>query len=215
MRCVGACRLQKGCGVLFAGLAAAITLHAPLCVSAPVAAMPAGHGHGTVLSSTQQAYGSWSGSDSFKVGGSACDSVEDSLHEQIQLHTTQIDELMSYMSQFQVACPPLLLFAELVLLLVVNLTSRVYLNWQERAASLAGELERRSTENDRLVAALEAGGPSSPFLSSRVPVPALRTWVVGSLCPCGPQGYRSLYSCLSIVTCVVCALRLPRRSDAL
>ena len=51
---------------------------------------------------------------------------EDSLHEELQVHLSQLDELADHMSQFQ-----------------------------ERSAALADELEKRAAENVRLVRALE------------------------------------------------------------
>jgi len=142
MRVVFQRRLLGSSAPVLLGIAAAIALHASPCSSASSAAGSfASHSAGGAgLPSARQAHGALagdplaglhsSGREGRTHGRPAQDEDEDSLHDNIKLQLNQVDELVSHMSQFQ-----------------------------ERTAALAGELEKRAAENDRLVEALESVMP--------------------------------------------------------
>jgi len=169
MRTAGA---RGRAGARLTGLVWALGLHASLCSS--LAATPAEGGFAGRSAGVPA--GGWArgsaGAHARAAGVHApasCDAAEDSIDEDLKLHLGQIDGLVGQMAQFQVCASPPAPLAALKSGLMAPRTSTdacggrrraAYADTgsvQERAAVLASELDKRSAENDRLVAALESG----------------------------------------------------------
>lgn len=148
----------------------AAALHACLCSSLS-AAEGAFAGRGSALPAGVGASGSFAGAHARADRGHAqsCDTAEDSMDEDIKLHLGEMDDLVAQMSQFQVCHGARSSEREVDKSVLVP--SQAIALWvgrrgphaltpdflQERAAVLASELDKRVAENDRLVAALDAG----------------------------------------------------------